>query len=91
MMRASDGRLSLIPRGVIAAPASDSHVFLASRIDITASVVIIDLAAMDGMPVAQAADYAAMRALARTRPATRDSAASTILSLFDPKAGTHGR
>jgi hypothetical protein len=87
MMQVSEGGLSLIPMRVIAVPASDSHVFLASRTDITASVVIIDLAAIDGLPVAQIADYAAMRALARTRPATGDTAASTILSLFDPKSG----
>ncbi|HEY1124681.1 MAG TPA: hypothetical protein VGE65_03540 [Sphingobium sp.] len=72
------------PLRVINVPTSDSRVFLASRVDITASVVVIDLGAIDGMPVAQIADYAAMRALARTRPAEGDTAASTILSLFDP-------
>lgn len=72
------------PVRIVMVPTSDSHLFLASRIDITASVVIIDLGAIDGMPAAQIADYAAMRALARTRPAQGDSAATTILSLFDP-------
>jgi len=75
------------PLRVITVPASDSRIFLASRIDITASVVIVDLAAMDGMPVAQIADYATMRSIARTRPAKGDTAASTILSLFDRDSG----
>lgn len=78
------GSLRMGPVRVTSAPTSDSRVFLASRVDITASVVVIDLAAIDGMPVARIADYAAMRALARTRPAEGDTAASTILSLFDP-------
>ncbi len=78
-----EGNPGLPPMRVITVPTSDSHLFLASRVDITASVVIIDLGAIDGMPAAQIADYAAMRTLARTRPAQGDSAASTILSLFD--------
>lgn len=81
-----DGNPGLGPVRVIVVPNSTSHIFLGSRVDITASVVIIDLAAIDGLPVAQIADYAAMRALARTRPADGDTAASTILSLFDPKS-----
>ena len=78
------GSLRMGPIKVTQSPTSDSRLFLASRIDITASVVVIDLGAIDGMPVAQIADYGAMRALARTRPANGDTAASTILSLFDP-------
>lgn len=79
-----DENPGLGPMRVIVAPNSTSRIFLGSRVDITASVVVIDLAAIDGMPVARIADYAAMRALARTRPAEGDTAASTILSLFDP-------
>jgi len=79
-----DSNPGLGPLRVIVSPNSSSHIFLASRLDITASVVIMDLAALDGLPVVQIADYAAMRSLARTRPAKSDAAASTILSLFDP-------
>jgi hypothetical protein len=85
-----DGDPGLFPMRVITAPTSDSRLFLASRVDITASVVMVDLAATNGLPVAQIADYAAMRALARTRPAEGDTSASTILSLFDP-ASAHPR
>lgn len=56
------------------APNSDSRLFLASRLDITALVVVIDLAAIDGLSVDQIAAYAAMRVLARTRPARSGSA-----------------
>ena len=79
-----DSNPGLGPMRAIVSPNSASHVFLASRLDITASVVIIDLAAIDGLPIVQIGDYAAMRTLARTRPATGEMAASTILSLFDP-------
>lgn len=78
------GGISLGPIRVTKVPGSDSKIFLASRTDIVASVVIIDLPAINGMPVAQIADYASMRALARTRPVSGKSNATTILSLFDP-------
>ena len=78
------GRTSFAPVPVIKVPSSDSHIFLATRLDMVSSVVVIDIAAIDGMPVAQIADYAAMRALANTRPVSADAAAPTILSLFDP-------
>lgn len=64
-------------------PNGDSRVFLTNRIDILYSVVVIDVAAVDGLSIDQIADYATMRALARTRPAS-GGAAATILSLFDP-------
>ncbi len=47
---------------------------------------MIDIKAIDGMAVVQLADYATMRAFARTRPVGSDSSASTILSLFDKTA-----
>lgn len=53
------------------------------RKDIKASVVMIDIAAANGMSPEQIADYAAMRGLARTRPPTQSGTVSTILSLFD--------
>ncbi len=66
---------------------SQSHIFLAARLDITNSIVLIDFPAIDGMSVVQLADYVTMRTFARTRPVEGDSAASTILSLFDKDAG----
>jgi len=65
---------------------SQSHIFLAHRIDISKAVVMIDIAAIDGMGVVQLADYATMRAFAATNPVKGDAAASTILGLFDPGA-----
>jgi hypothetical protein len=79
-----EGHISLGPMRITISPSSDSRIFFASRLDIVHSVVLIDLAAIDGMSIDQIADYAAMRGLARTRPAPGDAAATTILSLFDP-------
>jgi hypothetical protein len=66
--------------------AAHSKIYLTNRLDIQSAVVMIDLAAIDGKPVVQIADYAAMRGLARTRPAHGDAAVGTILSLFEPGA-----
>jgi hypothetical protein len=77
---------SLFDPPVVEVPISDSHIFFATRLDIAQSVVVFDLKAIDGMSVVQLADYATMRAFARTRPAKADAAASTILSLFDKTA-----
>jgi hypothetical protein len=71
---------------VVQVPIADSHINFATRLDIAQSVVLIDVAAIDGMSVVQLADYVTMRALARTLPASGDAAASTILSLFDKSA-----
>jgi hypothetical protein len=50
-----------------------------------ASFVVIDAKAVDGLTIAQIADYAAMRTLAVTRAPKRSSSESdTILTLFDP-------
>jgi hypothetical protein len=68
---------------VMTAPMGDSHIFLATRLDIESSIVVIDVAAIDGMSIDQIADYAAMRSLARTRPTGDGAALGTILSLFD--------
>lgn len=64
---------------------SHSHIFAAHRYDIDSAVILIDLAAIDGMLVSQIADYVTMRSFARTRPVSGDTAADTILSLFDPE------
>jgi len=57
------------------------------RQDLALSVVIFDLDAIDGMTLAQIADHAAMRSLARTDPEAAPSG-RTILALFqDMRAG----
>jgi len=63
---------------------SQSHIFMAHRLDITNSVILIDIPAINGMSVVQIADYVTMRAFAETRPVDRDAAATTILTLFNP-------
>jgi hypothetical protein len=70
---------------------SQSHIFLANRIDINKAVVMIDLKAINGMGVVQLADYVTMRAFAATNPVKGDAAASTILGLFDPEMTAHPR
>jgi hypothetical protein len=77
---------SLGPLKVIQVAAADSRILLASRFDIKAAVVIFDIKAIDGLSAVQIADYASMRALAKTRPMRADAAASTILGLFEPGA-----
>jgi hypothetical protein len=66
--------------------AAHSKIYLTNRLDIETAVVMIDLAAIDGKPVVQIADYVAMRGLARTKAAGGDNALGTILSLFTPGA-----
>lgn len=65
---------------------AQSHIFLAHRLDITNSVIMIDIPAIDGMSVVQIADYVSMRVFAETNPVKGDPAASTILTLFDKDA-----
>lgn len=57
-----------------------SILLLPTRIDINASIVLIDIPAAIGKSVNQLADYAAMRTLAQTRPGSGGS--DTILNLF---------
>jgi hypothetical protein len=69
---------------------SQSHIFMAHRLDIANAIILIDIPAIDGMSVVQLADYATMRAFTKTRPAKGELAASTILNLFDPdEAAAH--
>ena len=53
-----------------------------TRLDIEGSVIIIDRSAANGKTIAQLADYAAMRGLARTLPPD-DGSPPTILNLFE--------
>ncbi len=63
--------------------AAHSKIYLATRLEIRFSIVLIDVAAIDGLSVNQIADYAAMRTLAITQPPRGTTATSTILTLFD--------
>jgi hypothetical protein len=57
----------------------------ATRADIEGSVIVVERSAALGITLAQLADYAAMRGLARTSPPQK-SAVRTILNLFEPGA-----
>lgn len=55
-----------------------------SRPHFVASVVVVEAKALDGLTVTQLADYAAMRAFARTDPKRlENSSAPTILTILD--------
>jgi hypothetical protein len=71
---------------VLKTPNAHSHIFIAARQDIVASLVVIDIPAINGLTTIQIADYAAMRGLARTRPPKQTGAVGTILGLFDKDA-----
>ncbi len=78
-----------VPRAKILDGVPPSKLTRSTRQDLALSYVVIDVAAIDGLSLAQVGDHAAMRALAQTDP--RDAAAigqPTILSLFaDRNAG----
>ena len=60
-----------------------------TRLDIDASMVVIDRAAAKGRSINEIADYVAMRGLALTKP-PEQAGAATILGLFNSSAGgTH--
>lgn len=60
----------------------------AARPYFTASVVLVEAKALDGLTTTQLADYAAMRAFVRTDPAKLDASAPTsILTLLDTPMG----
>lgn len=67
--------------------SSSSLIMLSTRLDVDSAVVVIDLPAASGMTTNQLADYAAMRALARTDPKGVSGKVGTILALFDAPAG----
>jgi hypothetical protein len=62
------------------------RMFLPSRRDIVATLVMFDRDAVEGMTITQLADYATMRGLSHTRPASGDVPMATILSLFEQDA-----
>jgi hypothetical protein len=66
-----------------------SRLTTASRPHFLASIVVVDLDALGGLTVTQLADYAAMRAFARTDPARLGKTqAPTILTILDAPANS---
>jgi hypothetical protein len=59
------------------------EMLLPTRKDIDFALVVYDREAVLGMTVVQLADYATMRGLARTRPASGGQPLTTILALFE--------
>jgi len=60
---------------------------LPTRKDIDFALVVYDREAVLGMTVVQLADYATMRGLSHTRPASGRQPMTTILALFDEESG----
>lgn len=58
-----------------------------TRQDLTLSFVVLDVEVLDGLTPLQIADYAAMRALARTEAATLPSGRSILTLFADRRAG----
>lgn len=74
-----------IPGGAYVVPdVANSRIRKSTRRDLSRSFVVFDLDAIRGMTLAQVADYAAMRTLARTKPGRGER---SILGLFDKAGG----
>lgn len=67
----------------IPSQASKVGMFLPERRDIISSLVVFDHEAALGMTITQLADYATMRGLSHTRPASGNERMETILALFE--------
>lgn len=67
----------------IPSQASKVGFFLPERRDIVSSLVVFDHEEVLGMTTVQLADYATMRGLSHTRPASGNEALETILALFE--------
>jgi len=66
-----------------------SRISTTTRPHFTSAVVAVDIDSLDGLTVTQLADYAAMRAFARTDPTRLEkSAAPTILTILDAPMGS---
>lgn len=68
---------------IAAAQAAHSRIFFPTREDIVSVLVLFERDAVRGKTLLQLADYATMRGLASTRETSGETAADTILSLFD--------
>jgi hypothetical protein len=67
----------------IPSPARKVGMFLPERRDIISSLVVFDREEVLGMTLVQLADYATMRGLSHTRPASGNERMETILALFE--------
>lgn len=67
---------------------SNMAMYLPMHKDILWSLVVFDREAVLGMTLAQLADYATMRGLSHTRPASGDEELPTILALFAGDGGS---
>ena len=76
-----DGSLMYIGRSRHLAARVASRLERPTRLDLELSIVVFDLEALEGVSLAQIADHAAMRSLARTDPEAAPSG-RTILALF---------
>lgn len=65
------------PRGQL------NRLALPARRDIVSVLVLFDRSVVDGMTLIQLADYATMRGLSHTRPASGNETMATILALFE--------
>lgn len=66
--------------------AAHSLIYVPTRRDIDTAMVLIDRKAVQGMSVAQIADYATMRGLSGNQAERLDAPGETILNLFDAPA-----
>lgn len=66
--------------------AGPDAMFLPERRDIVSSLVVFDREAALDLTVTQLADYATMRGLSHTRPASGNERLETILSLFETRS-----
>lgn len=67
--------------------AAHSLIYVPTRRDIVSSMVLIDKKAVQGMSVAQIADYATMRGLSGSQAERLGAPRETILDLFEATAG----
>jgi hypothetical protein len=72
----------------IPSPPGKVGMFLSERRDIVSSLVVFDHEAALGMTLVQLADYATMRGLSHTRPASGNEPMATILALFEGDRST---
>jgi hypothetical protein len=64
-----------------------SRITAAARPQFAAAAVVVESKALDGLTTIQLADYAAMRAFARTDPSKLPGAAPTILKVLETPMG----
>jgi hypothetical protein len=82
------GKMVYVANAHLLQSTLNSRIGMATRQDLTLSVIVIGLRVTQGRSLQQLADYAAMRTLARTRPPSSVGRRHSILTLFqDPPDG----